>query len=227
MKEQNERNEERKKPRVSRERRFYLITALACALILTAIIGVTVALSGTEATQNTVGGNNGGNQTVLPPDDNSGNQGNPDDGKDDEQVIVTPQGMVMPIRSVSVSNDYGFYYNQSVNAYYRHAGVDFSAEAGTEVMAIDGGVVKSITSDALLKGTEIVIDHGDGLQSVYRFVTALESLRVGDSVAKGEVIATVAEACGNEYKDGPHLHLEILENGKSVDPNLHLTLEEK
>ena len=225
MREQNERNEERKKPRVSREKKFYLITACACALILSAIIGVAVALSGTEATQNTGGVNNGGNQTVVPPSDDK--ESGKEDGKDDEQVIVTPQGMVMPIQSVSVSNDYGFYYNQSVNAYYRHTGVDFSAEAGTQVVAVDGGVVKSIVKDALLKGTEIVIDHGDGLQSVYRFVTEAEGLRVGDSVAKGEVIATVAEACGNEYKDGPHLHLEILENGNAVDPNLHLTLEEK
>jgi murein DD-endopeptidase MepM/ murein hydrolase activator NlpD len=46
-------------------------------------------------------------------------------------------------------------------------------------------------------------------------------------VEKGDQIATVAEASGNEYKDGAHLHFEVLQNGKSVDPAKHLALEEK
>ena len=54
-----------------------------------------------------------------------------------------------------------------------------------------------------------------------------EGLKVGDSVARGEVIATVAEANGNEYKDGAHLHFEIHENGVRIDPTKYLTLEEK
>ena len=60
-----------------------------------------------------------------------------------------------------------------------------------------------------------------------RFVTEKEGLTVGQTVKKGDVIATVAEPTGNEYKDGAHLHFEVLENGKSVDPTKHLTLEEK
>ena len=47
------------------------------------------------------------------------------------------------------------------------------------------------------------------------------------TVAKGEVIATVAEANGNEYKDGAHLHFEITKDGTVVDPATYLTLEEK
>ena len=41
------------------------------------------------------------------------------------------------------------------------------------------------------------------------------------------MIATVAEANGDEYKDGAHLHFEILKNNKNVDPATYLTLEEK
>ena len=62
---------------------------------------------------------------------------------------------------------------------------------------------------------------------MYRFVTEAEGLKVGDKVAKGDVIATVAEANGDEYKDGAHLHFEILKNNKNVDPATYLTLEEK
>ena len=52
-------------------------------------------------------------------------------------------------------------------------------------------------------------------------------MKVGDSVEKGQVIATVAEPTGNEYKDGAHLHFEITANGVQVDPTTYLTLEEK
>jgi murein DD-endopeptidase MepM/ murein hydrolase activator NlpD len=62
---------------------------------------------------------------------------------------------------------------------------------------------------------------------VYRFVNQVENLKVGDQVGKGQVVATVAEANGSEYKDGAHLHFEILKDGASVDPSIYLTLEEK
>ena len=133
----------------------------------------------------------------------------------------------MPVAEATLMNDHGFYYNQTLNIYYEHAGVDFAAEEGAQVFAVDDGVVESIYKDDLLLGTEIVLDHGDGLKTVYRFVTEAEGLKVGDVVEKGQVIACVAEANGNEYKDGAHLHFEVLQDGKNVDPALHLTLEEK
>ena len=101
------------------------------------------------------------------------------------------------------------------------------AETGAEVSAVMSGIVESIYRDDILSGTEIVVDHGDGLKSVYRFVTVAENLKVGDEVAQGDVIATVAAATGDEYKDGAHLHFEVVKNGIAVDPTTYLTLEEK
>jgi murein DD-endopeptidase MepM/ murein hydrolase activator NlpD len=143
----------------------------------------------------------------------------PDDGKDngDEPVISVPEGMVMPIAAASIGNDYGFYHNTTLNNYYVHTGVDFMAEVGAQVFAVEDGVVESIYKDDLLLGTEIVVAHEDGVKSVYRFVTETEGLKVGDSVKKGDVIATVAEPTGNEYKDGAHLHFEITKQGASVE----------
>ena len=105
--------------------------------------------------------------------------------------------------------------------------MDFMADAGTEVLAVQDGVIESIYKEDLLTGTEIVVNHGNGLKTVYRFVNEVEGLKTGDAVERGQVIAVVAEANGDEYKEGAHLHFEILKNGKAVDPATHLTLEEK
>ena len=215
MKEKKENN---KKKWLNGERRFYLLTAIGCAVALFAIITVAVVVS-----------NNGfQKQPSVNTGVNSGQQKPGGDEKgDDEQVVVTPEGLVMPMETVSVLNEYGFYHNQITGAYYQHQGIDFYAEAGTSVLAVDAGTVESIYKDNLLTGTEIVVAHDDGLKSVYRFVDEIDGLKVGDKVEKGEKIATVAQACGNEYKDGPHLHLELHKNGVNVDPATYLTLEEK
>ncbi len=100
---------------------------------------------------------------------------------------------------------------------YRHMGVDFSADEGTPVVSVAAGVVSSISYSETL-GNVIIIDHGDGLVSYYRFIEPTDGLTEGSEVAKGEQIATVAAAYGTEYKDGAHLHLEISLNGEYVDP---------
>lgn len=233
MQEQNEKEKEKKirKKRISGEKRFYLLTALGCAAALVAIVTVALVASVGGNNHQVDNGGNSGNESTLPPTSNEGNNGGNDQGDngdgDGGQVVVKPEGMMMPVESAGLIHDYGFYHNQTLNCYYEHTGLDFSAEVGTEVLAVAAGKVESIYKDDLLLGTEIVIDHGDGLKSLYRFVNEIEGLSVGDSVEKGDVIATIAEANGNEYKDGAHLHFEITESGKIVDPTTHLTLEEK
>ena len=155
--------------------------------------------------------------------DNGSNEGNEGVQKPVEEDL----GMGMPITMVSVSNDFGFFYNQTIDCYYHHDGVDFLADEGTAVLAAEDGVVESIYSGDILKGTEVVLDHGNGLKTVYRFVAAAEGLAVGDEVKQGDLIATVSEATGDEYKDGTHLHFEITENGMTVDPTAYLSFGEK
>ena len=220
MNEKKENENKKKKPRLNGEKKFYLFTAIGCASVLVAIILVAVLV--TNAGKVDAPAANLNSSTIDTPTD--GPQEKPDDN---EPVVTLPEGMVSPIETASVSNDYGFYHNQTLNSYYEHAGIDFTAAVGTAVLAAESGVVESIYKDDLLLGTEIVLDHGDGLKTVYRFVSEAEGLKVGDKVEKGDLIATVAEANGNEYKDGAHLHFEVLQNGKNVDPALHLTLEEK
>ena len=215
-----ERNEKKKEKRMLKDRRLIFSAALACASIILAIVFVTSLVSGKDKLSINAGNVN----SSSPLEDETPTGGSQ---PDEDEPTQMPVGMVAPVLAVDLSSDYGFFYNQTLNSYYHHNGVDFIAEVGTEVCAVEAGKVESIYAGDLLLGTEIVIDHGNGLKTLYRFVEAKEDLQVGDSVAKGEVIATVAEATGDEYKDGAHLHFEILENGKNIDPASKLDLEEK
>ena len=191
MKEQNG-NE--KKKRLTKEKKFYLFSAIGSAAALLAVIIVAVVLTAGDTNKPTV------NPPVASQESPKDEASSKDETEDvgNESVGNTDNGMMMPIENVAVGNDYGFYHNQTLNYYYEHVGVDFTAEVGTEVQAVMAGVVESIYRDDVLTGTEIVLDHGNGVKSVYRFVEEAEGLKVGASVAKGETIATVAEATGNE-----------------------------
>lgn len=226
MKEQNA-NEKKKKP-MNKERKFYLFTAIGCAVALLAVIVVAVAVTNASELTDEEALRGSNSSSIHTP--NSSEDGGASDGGNssaDEPVVTVPEGLGLPVSTVNVCNDYGFYHNKTLNCYYEHEGIDFTAEVGAEVRAVKDGVVESIFRDDVLLGTEIVINHGDGMKTLYRFVDANENLTVGATVKKGDVIATVAQASGNEYKDGAHLHFEISVSGENVDPALHLTLEEK
>lgn len=94
-----------------------------------------------------------------------------------------------------------------------HAGMDFSANPGTDVYATgDGTVVKAGWQTGY--GNTIIIDHGFGYQTWYAHLRDIRT-RVGKRVVRGEVIGGV----GSTGKStGPHLHYEVHVKGKVVNP---------
>ena len=221
----NEQNGSEKKKGMSKEKKFYLFTAVGCALTMVGIILLAVLLPNKTVEDPTLNAPQNSAQGNTPNEDQTVN--GDQDSVTNEPVVNTPEGMMMPVETVSIVNDYGFYHNKTLNNYYEHTGVDFSAEVGAEVLAVQDGVIESIYRDDILTGTEITVDHGDGVKTTYRFVTAREDLTVGAEVKRGECIATIAEATGEEYKDGAHLHFEVKKEGATIDPAEYLTFEEK
>ncbi|MDE7296409.1 MAG: M23 family metallopeptidase, partial [Clostridia bacterium] len=120
------------------------------------------------------------------------------------------------------------YINETVGWTYRHKALDFAAEVGTEVYAMADGEVETVSYNDKT-GNYIIVNHGNGLKTLYRFVEPTKGLGKGATIKKGQVIATVAEAYGSEFKDGPHLHFEVSVNGKAVNPvdYFEAVLEEK
>lgn len=207
---------------------YYLILG-ACILIIAAVaIAVTLSLT-LGKDDMTIDGDD--DQTLdgddTDKDDGKDDDNDSDDDDDDADDTGGETTFIMPIDEVDAINCFGFYHNSTLDKYYLHTGIDFAGEAGDEVFAALGGTVTSITTDPVLMGTTITIEHPDGLTTVYSFVDAADGLKAGDTVERGQTIASVAEAMGQEYKDGAHLHFEVYLNGEAVDPETYLEITEK
>lgn len=163
-----------------------------------------------------------GAEIVKPSDDEKG-----DDEKDDpvSKTII----FCLPVENGSVSKDYcvdKLVYSSTLTRYSTHSGIDFTGKSGASVLAVYDGKIESVET-GLLDGTVITIDHGNGLKSVYKSVLDGESVTVGKTVKKGDKIGVISTSCRQEYKDGEHVHLEVCENGKSVNPMKYILTEEK
>ena len=210
----------------NKQKRWYYYGAMGCLSIALAVVVIATSVSTPSENEQA------NNPPVVETPDDTENQPvqkpseTPND-TENQPVDSKPDGFVLPVSNAEISNEYGFFYNQTLNNYYEHEGYDFVASVGAKVYAVEDGTVESVYTSDVLSGTEITIDHGNGVKTVYRFVTASDGLVAGTKVEKGDEIATIAEANGDEYKDGAHLHFEIKKDGESVDPALYLTFEEK
>ncbi|MFB3105319.1 MAG: M23 family metallopeptidase [Pseudomonadales bacterium] len=94
-----------------------------------------------------------------------------------------------------------------------HAGVDFAGRDGSDVIAVASGVV---TYAAIRSGygKMVEINHGDGFATRYGHHAAI-LVSAGDIVKKGQVIGTMGTS---GRSTGPHVHFEVLKNGRHVDP---------
>ena len=100
-------------------------------------------------------------------------------------------------------------------AVFMHEGVDLAAPTGTPIYAASDGIVVGATLSGGY-GNWIRIDHPRKLSTVYGHLSEFApGIEEGAQVSKGDLIGLV----GNTGRStGPHLHFEILSNGKAVDP---------
>jgi murein DD-endopeptidase MepM/ murein hydrolase activator NlpD len=105
-----------------------------------------------------------------------------------------------------------------------HNGVDIGASQGVEVLACNKGVV-ALAQELCLEGNTIIIDHGQGLYSIYMHLAEMR-VTEGETVARGACIGLVG-ATGRVT--GPHLHWGTRLLGARVDPFalVRLTASEK
>ncbi len=95
-----------------------------------------------------------------------------------------------------------------------HRAIDISAVRGTSILAADSGTVVAAQYSNVGYGRMVVIDHGNGYQTLYAHMDAFY-VEVGQAVTKAQVIGK----CGSTGNStGPHLHFEVRKGGVQLNP---------
>lgn len=93
-----------------------------------------------------------------------------------------------------------------------HRGSDYGAKTGTPIMATADGIVKTVGTQGGY-GKVVVLQHAGGYKTLYAHMSRQNAKR-GSKVKKGDVIGYVGKT---GYATGPHLHYELIHNGKHID----------
>jgi len=132
-------------------------------------------------------------------------------------VLPPGTGQLMYPTIGPVTSNFGWRIHPILGIERFHSGIDFGADYGTLIYASESGRV--IYSDWYGGyGNAVIIDHGNGITTLYAHCSELY-VRDGDSVVKGQPIATVGST---GFSTGPHLHFELRANGEPIDPAAYL-----
>jgi murein DD-endopeptidase MepM/ murein hydrolase activator NlpD len=120
---------------------------------------------------------------------------------------------VMPAEG-RVSTEFGLQRYVNGRFDYRHRGVDIACPEGTPVRAAADGVVSLADDSFILHGKTVILDHGQGVSTVYLHMSAIE-VAPDESVQQGQVIGRVGST---GVATGPHLHYAVYVHHQAVDP---------
>jgi murein DD-endopeptidase MepM/ murein hydrolase activator NlpD len=133
------------------------------------------------------------------------------------ESMAYPNRMPVAGTRVPVSSHFGTRHDPFTGRLARHTGLDIPAPHGTPILASGGGRVVSAGYKGAY-GRTVVIDHGDGLSTLYGHASKL-LVRAGDVVMPQQKIALVGST---GRSTGPHLHFEVIRNGRRVEPRQYL-----
>ena len=112
-----------------------------------------------------------------------------------------------------LSDDYGNRIHPILGIQQFHNGIDLAAPSGSPVLAAYNGEVVAASYSSTM-GNYIMIDHGDGLYTIYMHCSSL-AVTKGSTVTKGQQIGAVGST---GRSTGPHLHFSVRLNGSYVSP---------
>jgi murein DD-endopeptidase MepM/ murein hydrolase activator NlpD len=127
--------------------------------------------------------------------------------------MLPPRGMMMPVNG-EISSSFSYSRLHPLLRYFRaHLGADIRAPYGTHIVAPAAARVKSV-GWSLGYGLMIELEHTGGV--ITRFAHCKSArVQAGDQVLEGETIGFVGSS---GLATGPHVHFEVLVNGRQVNP---------
>lgn len=133
---------------------------------------------------------------------------------------ITPSGngkLSNPCPSAYISSEFGGRTSPGGIGSTNHKGRDYATASGSPIYASASGTVTTVSYNGA-RGNYVVINHGNGLSTLYQHCSAIY-VSAGQSVSAGQNIAAVGTTGAST---GPHLHFEVWVNGTPVDPRLYL-----
>ena len=138
-----------------------------------------------------------------------------------EVPFIGADGFCSPIGSgweSRVTSEFGYRKDPFTGETRGHTGIDIAVPTGTPVRAALPGVVTTATYNAGGYGYYVMIDHGNGMVTLYAHCSKLLA-RVGSTVEVGDIVS-LSGSTGRST--GPHLHFEVRVNGQRVNPRAYL-----
>lgn len=108
-------------------------------------------------------------------------------------------------------------FSKTLGDWRAHSGIDLKAELGSPVKAAGNGIVEDIYTDETM-GITIIIDHQNGMKSIYQNLSTDAMVQKGQEISLGEVISGVGDTALYETGEVGHLHFEITIDGENVNP---------
>jgi len=121
--------------------------------------------------------------------------------------------LVWPVAQGKIIRSFGPYVDKVTKTRVINNGIDIKAGAGQEVYSVGDGLVMFVDWYRTY-GKTVIVDHGAGMYSLYTHLGQV-FVDMGDMVGSGQAIALVGSTGSLE---GPMLHFEIRNRGKSIDP---------
>ena len=121
-----------------------------------------------------------------------------------QTTLITQKGMQYPVDSVKINQGYSFF----------HPAVDLGGQIGTPIKPVMPGVVTYAGWVYSGYGNLVILSHKNGFESYYAHLSKIE-------VSTGEVVdmdTEIGKIGVTGHSTGPHLHLEIHQNGSSLNP---------
>lgn len=114
-------------------------------------------------------------------------------------------------------------YHISQGFWALHSGIDMASDTGEPIRAIMPGVVSKVEKNWFGYGNMVMVKHSDEYESLYAHMSKT-LVSVGQIVDNGTVLGLVGST---GRSTGPHLHLEVYENGKIINPAIILGIPTK
>lgn len=143
-------------------------------------------------------------------------------------VGTTPITYIAPMENASLVKDFSnkeLQYNDTLKQWEIHKALDITSDTSNNVLAIANGTVTNVYNN-YLEGGVIEISHDNGIKSVYKSLEDI-SVKNGDYVQAGDVIASISSSMARENNTGNHLHFEMFENNISINPNNYIDFSNK